>query len=257
MAQAKPDGVQRYTIICRRCERPVIAREAWAGQEARCPHCQSVIRVPPPSTDGRPVQSLAVSLTPRRCFNFACPACECLLEGHTGMCGQVAACPTCAARFKIPYVRGNSGRVEKAKLIEGAAEAPVPTHAYGASGIEAPTIVRSESGESIIQCPRCNAHNAIDADTCGACAAPFTMDAAPTVGKMRQHNKAVSAVTLGVIGLFLFPIGIPAALAVWFGLRSAVFEPTGRRSNLGLVGLSLGILSLIGAGVFWYIRLKP
>lgn len=257
MAPAENGAIPRFTMICRLCDRPVIARESWVGEEVHCPHCESLLCVPPPSQDGRPVRALGPNLSARRCFNFACPACECLLEAHTGMSGHSAICPTCAARFEIPYVDGRSGRARKAVLTEPSAEPLAPVHAYGASGAHAPRFVTDNAGQTVIQCPHCNAHNEIDADTCLACGTPFTMESAPTVGKLRQRNRATWSITLGVIALPLFPFFIPGVLAVWLGLSSAVFADPMRRSSKGLVGLILGLLSLIGAGVFWYVRLKP
>jgi hypothetical protein len=258
MPDREPQSVKRFTILCRRCDRPVLAREAWVGREVQCPHCCSLMRVPAVPAEGRPVRAEAPSLSARQCFNFACPRCDCLLEAHTGMCGQPGMCPTCGARFNVPYLRGGSGRPEKATLIEGEGEAEglVPVHAYAASGYQAPQIVRRADGTAVIECPRCNAHNPIDADTCTACGTPFTIEAAPTIGKLRRDTRATSSITLGVVGLILFPAVVPGLIAVWLGLSSVMFAGPGRRSNLGFVGLTLGLLSLIGGAVFWFFRLK-
>jgi hypothetical protein len=145
---------------------------------------------------------------------------------------------------------------EKAQLVEAAEGHPVPVHAYAASGEQAPRIIRRQDGTPAIECPRCNAYNSIDADTCGACGTPFTIDAAPTVGRMRRDSRAVRSIVLGVLGMLLFPLAVPSLLAMWWGVQSAMFVGAARRSNLGLVGAGLGLLSLIGGGVFWYFRLK-
>lgn len=242
--------------MCLRCDRPVIARREWVGREVYCPHCYSVIRVPEAPADGRPVQADAPNVSTRLGFNFACPRCACLLEANTGMSGQLGTCPTCAARFHIPYLHGRSGRPQKAELVEGGVADPTPLHAYAASGHQAPRIVRTDGGGAVIECPRCNAHNAIDADTCAACGAPFTMEAAATVGKLRRDRRAVGSLTLGIIGLLAFPLMLPAAAAVWLGLGSVMFAGSDRRSVLAIVGLALGLLSLIGGTVFWYWQLK-
>ncbi len=250
------EQAESFTILCRRCDRPIIARAAWVGWEVQCPHCFSILRVPEVPADGRPVQADAPNLSARLCFNFACPRCDCLLESHTGMCGQLAICPTCAARFNVPYLRGKSGRPDKAVLIEGEAGYPTPVHAYGASGHRAPQIIRRDDGTSVIECPRCNAHNPIDADTCGACGAPFTMEAAATVGKMYRDRRASSSVTLGVVALILFFTIIPGLLATWQGLRSVMNTESSRRPVLGFIGLGMGVLSLAGGIAYWYWQLK-
>lgn len=256
MASTGSQTSKRFTILCRRCDRALIARDAWMGREVQCPYCHSVMRVPPMPSSGQPVRAHEPNLAERLCFNFACPRCDCLLEAHTGMCGQPGTCPTCAARFRIPYLRGRSGVPEKATLVEGQAGMPTPVHAYAASGHQAPRIVARPDGTSVIECPRCNAYNPIDADTCTACGTPFTIEAAPSVGQLRRDTRATASVTLGVVGLVFFPVVIPGALAVWFGLRSTMFAGPARRSVLGLVGAALGLASLIGGGAFWYWKLK-
>lgn len=256
MPDTAAQSAKRFTILCRRCDRPVLAREAWVGWEVQCPHCYSLMRVPHASPDGRPVRADGPHLSAKHCFNFACPRCDCLLEAHTGMSGQPGICPTCAARFNIPYLHGRLGKPDKATLIEGEAEAPMPLHAYAASGHQAPQIVRRDDGTSVIECPRCNAHNAIDADTCMACGTPFTIEAAPTIGKLRRDSRASSSVALGIVALLVFPALIPGVLATWLGLRSVMFAGATRRSVTGLVGLTLGLLSLAAGAAFWYFKLK-
>jgi hypothetical protein len=205
--------------------------------------------------DGRPVPADAPNLSPKYCFNFACPRCDCVLEAHTGMCGKMGTCPTCAARFYVPYLRGKSGMPEKATLLDEEAETPVPTHAYGASGHQAPRIVARDDGTAVIECPRCNAYNPIDADVCTACGTPFTMEAAPTIGGLYQSRRANASVTLGVVALVLFPAVIFGLLATWLALRSLMFAGPARRSGLAYVGLTLGLVSLMGAAAFWYVKL--
>lgn len=256
MSPATPEAAERFTIICLRCDRPVIARRTWVGREVHCPHCYSVIRVPAAPADGRPVRADGPNVSTKLAFNFACPRCDCLLEAHTGMSGQFGMCPTCAARFRVPHLRGRSGVPQKAELVEGVVDTPTPLHAYAASGHQAPRIVQTDDGLAVIECPRCNAHNAIDADNCAACGAPFTMEAAATIGKLHRDRWAKSSLGLGVVGVLAFPVMLPAAVAVWLGLRSVMFAGSERRSVYGFVGLTLGLLSLIGGAAFWYWKLK-
>lgn len=256
MTDATSEAEQRFTVLCRRCDRPLIARRGWVGREVQCPHCSSLLRVPAESSDGRPVLAAGPNLSAKRCFNFACPRCDCVLEAHTGMSGQRGTCPTCAARFTIPFIRAGSGKPEKPVLIEGEAADPVPLHAYAASGCQAPRIVQRGDGDSVIECPRCNTHNPIDADTCASCGTPFTMEAAPTIGKLRRDSRATAALAFGVLALPLCFAIVPGLLASWLGLRSAMYAGSERRSTAGLVGLVLGLVSLIGGITFWYFKLS-
>jgi hypothetical protein len=257
MPESREQTGERFTILCLRCDRPLVARVSWVGWEVQCPHCCSPMRVPEAPGDGRPVRADGPDLSAKNRFNFPCPRCDCLLEAHTGMSGRLATCPTCAARLNVPFLRGKTGRPDRAVLIDGEAELPTPVHAYGASGHHAPQIIRRADGTCVIQCPRCNAHNPIDADTCDACGAPFTIEAAATVGKMHRDRRASSSLTLGVLAVLLFPTVIPGLAATWLGARSVMFAGSRRRSVVGFIGLGLGLLSLAGAVVFWYWKLKP
>jgi hypothetical protein len=256
MPESREQTAEHFTILCLRCDRPVLARPAWVGWEVLCPHCYSPMRVPEMPSDERPVRAEGPDLSAKSCFNFACPRCDCLLEAHTGMSGRLATCPTCAARISVPFLRGRAGRPEPALLVDGEAEPPTPVHAYGASGHHAPQIVRGADGTSVIECPRCNAYNAIETDTCAACGTPFTIEAAATVGKIHRDRWASASLTLGVLSVLVFPAVIPGLAAAWLGARSAMFAGSRRRSVAGLVGLALGLLSLAGAVVFWYWKLK-
>ena len=250
------EQIERFTIICKRCDRPVIARVEWVAWEVQCPHCQSLLRVPDVPDDGRPVPADIPHMAAKHGFNFPCPRCGCLLEAHTGMCGRNGTCPTCNARLNIPHLRPKSGKPLKAELLDDEGGDPTPVHAYGASGHSAPQIINCPDGSLVIQCPRCNAHSPIDADTCEACGIPFTMDAAATVGKMYRDRWAASSVTLGVVGVVVSPLFIPGFFATWYGLRSVMFSGHGRRKYLGLLGMLLGLISLGGGIVSWYWMLK-
>ena len=254
-AQTPPEADRRFNVLCRQCDRVLIVRESWCEREVQCPHCYSLMRVPDPPPGDRPVRADAPFLAPRKVFNFACPKCECVLEAHSGMSSHKGTCPTCGVRFMIPHL-DRSGRADKAKLIEGGEdEAPAPVHAYAASGHQAPRIVEMADGSAAIQCPRCNAYNEIDADICAACGTPFTMVAAPTVGKLNRDRWASASVTFGVIGFLAFPLLVPAAIATWLGTRAVMFARADRLSITGVVGLALGLLGLLGGVAFWYWRL--
>ncbi|MFO0840759.1 MAG: hypothetical protein U1D55_19805 [Phycisphaerae bacterium] len=228
------------------------AEPAWAGRDVKCPHCGSVVNVPPPRDDGLPVRSGGPSLTVKRYFNFACARCGCLLEAHTGMSGSHGCCPTCAARFIVPHVDAGGMPMRTELLESDAPAAPTPLHAYAASGAEAPTFERLASGEMVIVCPRCGAHCALDAPACAACGAPFTMDAAPTTQKLGGEADALGAIICGVLALPLFQFFLPALAALAFGIRSLLRG--GGRRTLAAVAVTLGGISLLGGLAFWAFR---
>ena len=255
MADAAPH-IERFTILCCRCERPVLARRNWIGWEVECPHCHSLMSVPEKPADQRPVPANSPHLGPKYCFNFSCPRCDCLLEANTGMSGKLGNCPTCAARFTIPVVSVRSGRPAKAELVEATDELPTPVHAFGASGYEAPQIIKTADGQLLIQCSLCQTINEIDANTCSGCGAPFTMEAAATGEKISSQRWGRYSITTGVLGMIAFPLLIPSLLAMWWGGRAALSIPIARRGWLGLAGLFLGLISFCGGLAFWYWVLK-
>ncbi len=257
MPAAEAQQCDRFVILCRLCDRPVLARRAWVGREVRCPHCATPLRVPKAPPDDRPVRADGPYLGARRGFYFPCPACGSVLEAHTGMCGHVATCPTCAARFEIPRLRRRSGKPAKAKLLEQGEDVSVPAHAYGASGLSAPQIVRLDTGASMIICPRCGTYNPVDADACASCDTPFTLEGAATEGGIRNERQASISLTFGLLALLFFPAGIFGLVAAGMGMRALMFNGPGKRSGIAWAGLGLGVASLIGAAVFWYWKLKP
>lgn len=247
MAEANSTSPGEFTVTCARCEGPVLAQREWAGMEVQCPHCSSVIRVPQPSDDGKPLRSVAPSFSPRRNFNFACSRCESLLEAHTGMSGQSGRCPTCGAGFVVPYLDPRSGMPAKVDIEDGG-QNPTPMHAYGASGQQAPKIVRGPDGTTFIVCPRCEAANDIDANNCKSCGVPFTIEGTPTVRTIDTDSQAVASLVLGIVSLPLFLLVLPAILALVFGLLSLRRALSGEAaSKQAIAGVITGLLSLIFA----------
>lgn len=189
-------------------------------------------------------------------FNFPCPRCGSVLEAHTGMCGHHGRCPTCAARFIVPWLKRRSRLPERAQLLDDESETPVPLHAYAAEGVAAPKIVEMPGGVQAIECPQCRQRNPVDADACAGCRAPFTMDAAVTMGTLRSDTRSAATLALGVVGLLLFPLVVPSLLAVWIGARN-LMDPEGARGQLSsTIGVALGVIALFSAAGFWYLMLK-
>ncbi len=253
--QAQPEP--RFAIICCRCERMVLARRSWVGREVECPHCFNAMVVPEAPSGDRPVRAEPPRLGAKQSFAFACPGCGSMLEAHTGLIGLEATCPTCAARLEVPSLRWRSGKPRRAKLLERPSETPAPVHAYGAAGHDAPEIVNLDGGGQAIRCPGCGGLCSIEADACPACDTPFTMQAAATVGGQRRENLASWSLTLGLLALLAFPFVIPGLAALWFGTWSLMTGSSGKRTTVGIAGAVLGAISLCGAAVFWYWKLKP
>ncbi len=248
MSRTEQPPPTRFKLICLRCDRPMLARSEWIGREVQCPHCASVLRVPPPPPDGRPVTAQEPSRSPRRRFNFTCPRCGCVLEAHTGMSGSRGTCPTCAAVFSVPYVNPDTGEPDPISSFETETDERAPLHAYAASGHQAPILHRGVDGEMQIECPRCQARSPIEADACVRCGAPFTLEGAATAAKIERDNWASASLILGVISLPTFFLWLPAVLAVAFGLRSILTAlHSGGVQTIAIVGVALGSISLLGA----------
>lgn len=228
----------------------MLARRSWIGRDVQCPYCQSTLRMPEPGEDGRPAYSLAPSIRAKRSFNFSCARCGCLLEGHTGMSGQRGSCPTCAAHFIVPFVDPRTGAPDATRLLDEPPEAPTPMHAYAASGAQAPQIEQQSDGSLRIVCPRCRVSNAIEADACASCGAPFTMDAAPTVERVRLEGWALASLILGLTALPTCMLFVPGLLAIVFG-SMAMFARGPRARRNAAIGAALGVLSIVGGLIVW------
>lgn len=249
MAFTAPAGT--FKVACRHCERHMLARPDWIGREVECPFCHNVQKIPQPAASGAMTpKAESPTLAPSRAFNFPCPRCDCLLEAHTGMSRQLGRCPTCGARFTVPHVHPRSGHPHPAALVELDEDHPTPLHAYGASGEQAPEILRGPNGRPYIVCPGCRTNNPIEADRCVSCSTPFTLEAAPTARRSRDAASSSAAITFGVIGLLLFFTLLPSLLAIVFGIRglSAGVSSAGLGS---LIGAGLGVLGVIGGVIFW------
>jgi DNA-directed RNA polymerase subunit RPC12/RpoP len=243
MAQSR---LEQFTIVCRDCRRPMTARRAWQGRDVQCPHCSSIVRVPPPAADDRAVEAGRPALGPRLEFNFGCPRCETLLESHTGMTGQAGRCPSCGAKIMIPEVNRRTGRPRAATLLDDGGEDPTPIHAYAASGLQAPRIFRRADGSQAIECPRCSEMCAVDAESCPSCGTPFTVEAAPSIPSYKSARRAQIALVMGICSLPLCILFVPALAAIILGLLSLRLGAGGRPPAAGIVAIVLGAISLAG-----------
>lgn len=241
--------LDQFTMICLRCDRPIVTTRQWIGREQRCPHCYSVVLIPEPPATGEIIRTKAPRLGPKMFFHFACPRCGSLLEAHTGMCGQRAHCPTCAAHFEIPGIK-RSKRPAKARLLGDKDESPSPMHAFAADGAAAPKLVRTEDDQVFIECPKCHAYNEIDVDACAACHTPFTLEGATSTGKIRTEGLAQASLLTGVFGLLTFPLGLLGLIAILTG--SYAMLRGGEVPGRAIAGVVLGVLATVGGAAFWY-----
>lgn len=175
-----------------------------------------------------------------------------MLEAHTGMCGRSGHCPTCDALFVIPSVHPVTGMPLGAADPGGPVENPTPVHAYAASGDQAPNIVRDESGEAMIECPKCHAHSPVDANRCEGCNAPFTLEGAAAASRWGDA-RSNAAFVLGIIALPVCMLFLPGLLAIALGWSSIADYPRGSRPVAGSIGLGLGALSMVLGVIFWMV----
>lgn len=243
MAEAQ---TEQFTIVCRDCHRPMMARRVWEGRDVQCPYCSGVARVPPPPTGHLAVPAGPPAMGPRLEFNFACPRCETLLESHTGLTGQPGRCPACGAKILVPEVNRRTGRPQRSQLLDDGGEAPAPIHAYAASGLQAPRIFRRADGTQVIECPRCSETCPVDSDSCPACHTPFTAEAVPSIRSYKSNRRAQIALFLGIASLPLCMLFVPALAAVVFGTLSLGLGSGSRPPVAGIVGITLAALSLAG-----------
>ena len=249
MTTVRTDPSEQFTMLCVRCERPVRTPREWIGREVQCPHCNCVVCVPEDPQEGRPPVSKGPNLSPKRAFNFACPGCGCLLEGHTGICGRHANCPTCGSRFVAPYL-SPSGMPDKAVPLETEQQTATPLHAYAASGDQAPKFVQQDGGTFIL-CPRCDRLSQIDADACIECGVPFTLEGAQTMQKLAARSAGKLALTFAVLSIPLCPVFVPAIVAAWFGIKTVHGAQPGSEKLTGTIALTIAVLSIVSGALYW------
>ena len=235
----------------------MLARQSWVGRLIQCPHCQTPMRVPSPAPDGRVARAVPASREHERCFNFACPSCESLLEAHTGLVRHEATCPTCGVKLLVPTIDPASGRPGEAVVLTESPDELMPLHAYAASGREAPRIRYTRAGEPYIVCAGCGTSAAIDANHCQRCGAPFTLDGAPTAAPPGGSKLAWVALACGILALptatYIIPSLVTLALAtVARGTSSRLRRPMIANTALVLGALSLVLgIGLLIAPLFW------
>ncbi len=246
------------TFTCHVCKSSLSMGDEYAGQPARCPTCQSVVKVPQRVGAGAPgtvrenlrPPGLAPSGGSRetvRRFGFNCPWCSSRLEATMLTAGQHGQCPTCANDIRIPIL-DRHGRLIDPDTNKIVKPDPHPVHAYAAAGDRAPRILRDQNGTATIQCVRCNAHNPVSADSCRACGVPFTLEGTTQQDKGSANGYATTSLVLGILGIPTCAIILPSILAVVFGIIALmqINASGGTQSRATAIwGISLGAVGIL------------
>lgn len=155
-------------------------------------------------------------------FNFTCRRCGSVLEALGEQSGRHGRCPTCGALFVVPEVDRQTGLAAAPAEVAEDGQLPTPMHAYATAGEKAPKIKRLESGEQVIGCPRCGRNTSIDADSCGSCGLPFTIEGAAEVaqGGGEGNSMATAALVTGVLSLLTFCLPILGIVAIGLGVTA-------------------------------------
>jgi len=208
------------TFDCPICHKPVTADDGLRGSRVRCPHCHDEFTLPGGGIAAAVHLSRSAAMHSTLRFTFTCQRCGSALEGHSGISGQPGRCPTCGVVFTIPAVDRRTGLPLGPAEVAEDGELPTPMHAYAAAGTKAPVIRRRPNGDQYIVCPRCDAEASVDANICGRCGLPFTIEGAHAVavGAVATANSAATAsLVLGILGLVTFCFPLLGGLAVIFG----------------------------------------
>jgi hypothetical protein len=150
-------------------------------------------------------------------FGFNCGYCSSRLEATENQCAQEGQCPTCGNTIIIPILDRYGRLIDPmtGKIIK---PDPHPVHAYAAAGERAPQIIRAETGNQHIRCPRCAALSPITSNNCKSCGLPFTMEGTTLEASGTSNGFCVASLVLGIIGIPAFCAVIPAVLAIVFGI---------------------------------------
>ncbi|NUQ44790.1 MAG: hypothetical protein HUU22_02015 [Phycisphaerae bacterium] len=234
-----------WQFDCPLCRLPVTAEPQWAGTRVRCTHCNGEFIVPNP--DERPA---AVAASPPLIrFTFTCQRCGSALEGNSQVSGKLGRCPTCGAVFRVPQVDPRTGLPTGPAVVEDDGELPTPMHAYAAAGEKAPLIRRRDNDELVIVCPRCDMESPVDANICGRCGLPFTMEGATTVAQQTGQAANSLASAAALVGIASFCVPFMGAVAIVMGATALLREVSkpvgGANTRPAIIGIVTGVVSCL------------
>lgn len=191
-------------------------------------------------------------------FTFSCQRCASVLEGREELSGRTGRCPTCGAIFVIPQVDTQTGLAAGPARVADDGQLPTPMHAYATAGEKAPRIRTLSGGQSAIVCPRCGRDMPVDANSCGACGLPFTMEGATAVVHASEGSNgwATAALTVGVLSIFTFCFPVAALAAIGLGFaalrKSRHCDPAFSGRSMAIAGIVFGFIGLSMFMVFAY-----
>jgi DNA-directed RNA polymerase subunit RPC12/RpoP len=245
-----------FILKCPACRKPVTIEKDLIGRLATCPHCSGYFSVAVQPGQNLPIAIAAAqgeAVSTRRRLTFSCQRCGSVLESIGERSGQPGRCPTCGAVFIVPPFDESSGRGALAAIVPDDGQLPTPVHAYATAGSRAPKIVRRENGEQVIVCPRCQREMPVDADKCGFCGMPFTLEGANVGGATAiepvDNNLATAALTVGILAVLSFCLPILGPVAIGLGIagvrRAAGMGPHGCGRKMAIAGIVLGSASIV------------
>jgi len=192
-------------------------------------------------------------------FQFPCKRCGSILEGHTGLSGQPARCPTCHAEIRIPTFDLHTGTVGESEVLSQEPHETGASQGPGASGRRRLEIVRNPEGIEIVRCPRCAGESPRLANRCDRCGLPFTSEGIiPPPPPGGRSGYAVASLVMGLLGLPCFALVLPQVLAIAFGIaahwRFARSDSARTGRGLATAGLMCGLVSLVFTAVAFVVR---
>ena len=242
-------------LTCPSCSGRITAERNLIGQQVRCLHCRheflltDALVARPPETGGTP--TTARKQPADKPFTFQCNRCGSVLEATADRSGKDGKCPTCGAVFTIPVINPATGWPMPVDAQDDG-QPPTPMHAYAAAGSKAPRLVRTETGDIRIQCPRCAAEAPVEVNNCPGCGLPFTLEGATLEVHTTVGGYAVASFAFGLASL---PTGmcvlgfVPAAIAIVTGIialrQTSVTQRAGGGKGLAVAGILCGLLSVV------------
>lgn len=241
-------------LPCPFCKKSFAPDAPPVNDEITCPQCRRRFSI---HRDGAitapPATSTAYLPDTRRLrFTFSCSRCSSVLEATDDLCGRPGRCPTCGGVFRVPPIDPQTGLAAGRALVEDDGQLPTPMHAYATAGARAPKIITRPDGQQVIVCPRCGRAGAVDANLCGACGMPFTMEGAEVIiqtgGGPEANTLASAALTVGVLSIPTFCVPVLGVVAVVLGFlairRAETYGPGAPGRRMALVGVICGLLSV-------------